>query len=347
MFQVGLGAGALARVRFAVSPLMEAHFLVRQTWSGAWTYPPTAWVRRTRSEADREAWPGRGEFVLLPALFQVCGAYVPDFLTPEPSAPQPDVRDELHGVATADGGRVAAEMAAALEGVAERGRTGTPQLAAVRDALERGEREFAQAAADELERFWRGRLAPYWARLSGAAEADIEHRGRVLARTGLGAGLASLHPGVRLSGAGTGGGAGDVLRVPHRYDGDAGTVDDLVLVPSAMLSGCALSVDVCGVRGAALMYPAREAGEEREEWEGKGASALGAVLGHTRYVLLLSLASPRTTTRLAAEHHLTPATVSYHLRRLHAAGLLSRARDGAEVHYRRTDEAERLLAEGH
>ncbi|MFG3252209.1 ArsR family transcriptional regulator [Streptomyces sp. NPDC048172] len=310
---------------------------MRQTWSGAWTYPPTAWVRRTRSEADREPWPGRGDFSLLPALLHVCGAYVPDFLTPEPPAPQPDVRDELHAVATTGTERVAAELAAVLEGAAERGRTGMPQLSAVRDALERGERAFAQAAADELERFWRGRLAPYWARLSGAAEADIEHRGRVLARQGLGAGLASLHPGVRLSGD------GDSLRVPHRYDGDVGTVDALVLIPSAMLSGCALSVDVCGVRGAALMYPARA---DRPPRAPGGAGALGAVLGHTRYALLLALARPRTTTQLAAAHHLTPATVSYHLRRLHAAGLLSRTREGAAVHYRRTEEAERLLAEG-
>ncbi|MFG2827909.1 helix-turn-helix domain-containing protein [Streptomyces sp. NPDC048434] len=61
-------------------------------------------------------------------------------------------------------------------------------------------------------------------------------------------------------------------------------------------------------------------------------------------MLLRSLDRPCTTTRLAAVHHLSPSTVSYHLTRLHRAGLLTRLGDGSNVRYQRTGEADRLLA---
>jgi DNA-binding transcriptional ArsR family regulator len=74
-----------------------------------------------------------------------------------------------------------------------------------------------------------------------------------------------------------------------------------------------------------------------------GDRPLADVLGGTRYALLLSLSRPLTTGDLAARHHLDPSTVSYHLTRLHRAGLLARTRHGHRVYYRRTQHAERLI----
>ncbi|MFJ8390403.1 ArsR/SmtB family transcription factor [Streptomyces sp. NPDC094438] len=63
------------------------------------------------------------------------------------------------------------------------------------------------------------------------------------------------------------------------------------------------------------------------------------MLGHTRLELLQGLGRPRTTTEFASLHHLTPATISYHLTRLHRAGLLTRRRDRHRVFYQRSIKA--------
>jgi DNA-binding transcriptional ArsR family regulator len=88
-----------------------------------------------------------------------------------------------------------------------------------------------------------------------------------------------------------------------------------------------------------LIYPARRhpdahtpARESVDPW--------ADVLGRSRVSLLADLATPRTTTELAERHGMSASTVSYHLSRLHRAGLVLRKRQGKHVLYRRT----RLLA---
>ncbi|MFF9687730.1 ArsR/SmtB family transcription factor [Streptomyces sp. NPDC014623] len=70
---------------------------------------------------------------------------------------------------------------------------------------------------------------------------------------------------------------------------------------------------------------------------------IAPVLGATRLAILNSLTEPCTTTALAARHHLTPGTVSFHLSRLLAADLVVRERNGRHVHYRHTARARALL----
>ncbi|MEV4134085.1 helix-turn-helix domain-containing protein [Dactylosporangium sp. NPDC049742] len=71
------------------------------------------------------------------------------------------------------------------------------------------------------------------------------------------------------------------------------------------------------------------------------------VLGHPdvalRAVLLTDLDVARSTAELATRHALAASTVSYHLRALHRAALVTRHRDGRHVLYRRTERAARLL----
>jgi DNA-binding transcriptional ArsR family regulator len=71
---------------------------------------------------------------------------------------------------------------------------------------------------------------------------------------------------------------------------------------------------------------------------------LGEVIGQARLMLLRDLGRPRTTSELAERHRMSASTVSYHLLRLHRVGLLGRSREGSRVYYRRTPEAEGMLA---
>ncbi|WP_290056392.1 ArsR/SmtB family transcription factor, partial [Amycolatopsis solani] len=62
-----------------------------------------------------------------------------------------------------------------------------------------------------------------------------------------------------------------------------------------------------------------------------------------RAALLADLDTARPTAELAARTGYSPGTVSYHLSALHRAGLVSKARDGRYVLYRRTAQAVVLL----
>jgi hypothetical protein len=92
-----------------------------------------------------------------------------------------------------------------------------------------------------------------------------------------------------------------------------------------------------------LTYPARG-------WAGllsradATATSLAALLGATRARLLEDLSEPASTTQLARRYGLTPGGVNQHLSVLANAGLLSRARFGHSVHYRRTPLGDALAA---
>jgi DNA-binding transcriptional ArsR family regulator len=66
------------------------------------------------------------------------------------------------------------------------------------------------------------------------------------------------------------------------------------------------------------------------------------VLGRTRAALLAALETPHSTTELAARTGMPAATVSRHLKALHAAGLATAHRVGRSVLYLRTPAAESL-----
>ncbi|MFJ9468575.1 ArsR/SmtB family transcription factor [Streptomyces caniferus] len=212
-------------------------------------------------------------------------------------------------------------------------------LLALQEAAVRGDDRFTQRFVEEIERFFRLCLQPHWPVIEGQAEQDILRRAGVLAKRGLAHGLASLHPSVSYR-DGTLCVANDT-RLNFAYD------REIALVPSTLATRCFLALDHRAGYRLCLVYPAlrpAEGGGVRPRTPQRAGEVLSDVLGHTRLMLLSSLDRPLTTTRLAAVHHLSPSTVSYHLTRLHRAGLLTRLRDGSSVRYQRTGEADRLLA---
>ena len=85
-----------------------------------------------------------------------------------------------------------------------------------------------------------------------------------------------------------------------------------------------------------LAYPSRGIGTLWSPAPPAGTSALASLLGAPRAQLLDMLAEPLPTIELARRLRVTPSAVSQHLRVLHTTGLLSRARDGRQVLYRRS-----------
>jgi DNA-binding transcriptional ArsR family regulator len=330
MIRIPLTATGLAGVRFVVSPLFEAVAalcLLRRQHLPASSLP---WAARARTVlTDRR-------LVLLAALISTRSHYIPDFITPQPRSFQSDPEEELHRVATTPRERVAGEIAAMVTGRARAGVVGGPLPSPLRAALDRGESAFARRLADELGVLWSDVLASHWARLRGALEEDVDRRARVMSRCGSGALWSTFGPRVDWNDG--------VLCIESRFDVEVRWGETVILVPSMIAPTLGEGVDPCSHRTTFLVYPARPGRSHASAGPGQGA--LADVLGHTRAALLASLTSPRSTTELSRMHHLTPATVSYHLTRLHRGGLVTRVRQGQIVLYQWTDSAKALVTEG-
>ncbi|MEU2871996.1 helix-turn-helix domain-containing protein [Streptomyces olivoreticuli] len=274
-----------------------------------------------------------GRLPLLSSLHHGYRGYLPDFITPQPTGHFDGVETELHQVATASTSCVAREMNTLLHG-APWGQVCNALPRNLRDTVELGEHSFAQRIAEELDLLWQRMLAPHWPTLISQSERDIGRRAELTARHGLTTTLGSLHRRVAFHDG--------VLALSGPFQTELEATAPLILVPSAVaVDGIAAGIDLSGARGPYLVYPAHRP----RQADRTAGPPLSEVLGHTRLELLQGLGRPRSTTELAGLHHLTPATVSYHLTRLHRAGFLTRFRDGHRVLYQRSPQASRLLHE--
>ncbi|MEU0005776.1 MarR family transcriptional regulator [Streptomyces sp. NPDC006314] len=157
---------------------------------------------------------------------------------------------------------------------------------------------------------------------------------------GLGAALSSLHPAVTYQ-------SGSLYLADSRAL-DVTTTRPLSLFPSSLAASWLLSVDPWDERGPFLIYPAHprrsKAGRTtRQPAVHPPDAPFAQVIGHSRLTLLDDLQLPRTTTELADRHFMSASTVSYHLTRLHRAGLLTRSRSAHRVYYRRTPQADLMF----
>ncbi len=321
MLTVRIGAERLVRSRFALSRLAELSCALEVL-----THPDRApfantWVAETRPRLDV------GAVALVHALVEHDSPYVPDFLVPLPPVYEPDLDAELATVAATPADTVREQLARTFP-------AGPP--AAVTAVLDRGgERADAEVAAAQLRHCWDVTLAGTWPALRRILDEDVRHRAAQAARTGFAGLLAGLHP--------TLGWDGTQLTKPATDDMTLEPEPGVVLTPSVFLPWPAVWA---GRPGDVLLgYPARGRGGV---WTGPSPVLAPPALGARRVALLADLGTPRSTAELATRHHLSPATVSYHLKRLFTDGLVTRRQDGHSVRYAATDGAGELLrAMGH
>ena len=95
---------------------------------------------------------------------------------------------------------------------------------------------------------------------------------------------------------------------------------------------------------ATLIYPARGIAALWETPATAVQGTLSALLGRARAGLLTALDKPASTTQLARSLGLATGAVGDHLTILHNAGLLTKARTGRSVLYRRTPLGDALVA---
>jgi DNA-binding transcriptional ArsR family regulator len=319
-----VGADDLLRSRFAISPLVELDHLLRKL-SGVSPYRlPAAWsarlapvYRRLRATTDLD--------VVLALYSRTRG---PGFTAPPPRSLAQSIEDDLAAVrATAlpDARREIAQCLNLRPAGDER------ILAILRsdDVVER--------AARALEAAWHQLAATDWPQLRALCERDVVHRAGQLSGSGWAAALDGLHPRVRWRSGGI-----EILRsAEHRTVPLGGR--GLLLVPSVFLWP-QVAAHVDEPWPATLIYPARGIAALWETPSTAPPGALGGLVGRARAGLLATLDQPASTTQLARSLGLATGAVGDHLAVLHNAGLLTKARSGRSVLYRRTPLGDALIA---
>jgi len=322
-----VGNEDLTMSRFALSPLFELINALRLL-AGA---PGQAdvpvlrpWLARAR---DRYLALGRAADVgvILALLPPGWGA---DFLAPVPASVHTTIGDLLDQVRSTPPGLVRRDVAEArrrqpLDPRIERILTGDGA---------------AGYAADVLAAAWRALLEPEWRTLRAVLERDVVYRAGQLSSKGWAAALDGLHADL----------AWRQGRIElSRWTGDEQALGGrgLLFIPSVFVwPRLALSFDppwppvlIYPARGVAALWerPARPAGP---------GQALHRLLGGSRAAILLALENPASTTHLAATLGQSVGGIGDHLAVLRQAGLITRARSGRSVLYRRTPVGDALAA---
>lgn len=324
MLRFAVGADDLLRTRFAISPLFELDNLLRKL-SGLSPYRlPRAWsarltpvYRRLRATTDLD--------VVLALYSRTRG---PAFAAPPPRSLAQSIQDDLATVRATALPDARREITQCLN---LRPATGERIL-----AILRGE-DVVERAARALETAWHELLAPDWPQLRAICERDVVHRAGQLSNSGWAAALHGLHPRVRWRD-----GAIEMMRTAeHRTIPLGGR--GLLLVPSVFLWP-QVAAHADQPWPATLIYPARGIAALWETPATATPGALAALVGRTRAGLLTALDQPASTTQLARSLGLATGAVGDHLTILHHAGLVTKARTGRSVLYRRTPLGDALAA---
>jgi len=316
MIEYELDAEDLADTRFAISPIQE---LVCALWAlrDPGRYP----LHRPWREAALSALDPDDLRLLLSLVGKDRG--LPDFLTPRPATYAPSFPEQLSAVRGTPAHLVERDIVAT--------HAPGPVPAVLRTAT-------LPELADLLQRYWERAMAADWPRMRVVMEADTTYRARRLALGGARLLFADIHPNVSW--------ADGVLRITkmigrHRVSA-AGR--GLLLLPS--IFAYKAIPPMSPHEPPWLTYPARGLASLWSPASPPGPEVLSALLGPAKARLLGLLAEPRPTIDLAARLQVTPGAVSQHLKLLHAAGLLTRTRDGRHVLYHRSELGTRLVEGG-
>jgi DNA-binding transcriptional ArsR family regulator len=333
MVRFELGVEDLAWTRFGFSPLAETIRSLLAVSDPSYHALHLPWVRSVRpavQDVDTGLLfaligPARGRERFLSGPSRA----IADFLTPIPARLVPRFEEELDALRDTPPAIVRRDLIAShapdpVPGVlAAVTRRGNRAVAALRDRI-----------ADELERYYARVMAPAWPDMRLVLEADTTYRARQLATGGARLLFADMHPNLRWR------------------DGTL-EIEEMISEHSVRAAGRGLLLmpSIFAVKPApplvpeeppSLVYPSRGIATLWAPPSPLPRSSLASLLGAPRARLLDMLGEPLPTIELARRLRVTPSAVSQHLQVLHDTGLVTRARDGRQVLYRRTSLGDQL-----
>lgn len=323
MITLRFGPGALAHVRFAISPLTEARRSLRVLDDPARGALHLRWAieaRRLTAGLDLS---------LLRAL-EPADVYTPDFVSPPPTSPLDEFEDQLAVVAATPPEQALAEV--------QRSYRRKPTLPAVLEPFVEDPAAGLAAVVELLRAYWDRALAPHWPRVRALLEGDVLHRAREMADGGAERLFADVDPTVSW--------ADGILSIDKRAQQDVDLEDrGLLFVPSVFTWPDVVLITDPHWQPT-IVYPARGVGTLWETGRPAAPDALGALLGKVRAAVLMALDRPRSTTDLAGALGVSAGGVSQHLGVLRAAGLVHGHRVGRVVLYLRSPAGDGLVGAG-
>src|SRR5215204_3996434 len=295
------------------------------------------WFNRgaERTFGPRRVLPGTDVSALVAAMC-VAGR-CPDFMTPPPDAAAANFEEELERLRTTPPEVVHEEVETFVRVEKEQFGSLAPEKARLLEIYLSNPVGSLERLVDELRRYHDLALAPYWPRIHEHLEGETMKRGQALAIGGVEALLSGLHPKASY-GRGT-------LELDKAYEA---TIEPagrgITLVPCVFAWPRVEVLVQPGYRPTLAYGPRGVANLWSSSSTASNGTALEAALGAGRASILKGLLPvPRTTTELAHQLRLSPATVSAHLLRLKAAELVEPHRSGKRVYYRLSCAGESLL----
>ena len=327
--RIHVGNEDLTTSRFALSPLFELTSALRLLAAAPHQQDVPVlrpWLVRARDRYQalaREADLGVIGALNLPGW----GA---DFLAPVPASVDTTIGDLLGQVRSTPADQAQREVAEALR----RQPRVDPRVGRILTSD-----RAAGYAADVLAAAWQALLEPEWRTLRAILERDVVYRAGQLASKGWAAALTGLHEALSWRQ-----GRIELSRWPTTDEDAELDGRGLLFIPSVFVwPALALSLDPPWP--PALIYPARGVSAL---WEQPGrtgpGTALHRLLGTSRAAILLALEDPASTTQLVAALGQSLGAIGDHLAVLREAGLITRARSGRSVLYRRTPVGDALTA---
>jgi DNA-binding transcriptional ArsR family regulator len=299
----------LASVRFGISPLCEMGLSLRAIKDPARFPLQLPWLRRIEA-----AWVQLDVDVLSALIDE--RLWTPDLLNPRPVSPLTRIDQELDAFRATDP-REFIRQVEALHGELPQALKGDPA-----HALHR--------TAQALEGYWDSCFRPHWNRMRALLEADIAHRGRQIARSGLSAMLNTISPTVSFARAAVSIRLRNPVNISQPVDGQG-----ITLVPTIFTDRASAPTDA--TEPPMILYEARGQGAM---WEPETlATDAGAIriLGLTRAALLTALSEPASSTELGMRMGVTTSAVNQHLRALQVGRLVNSTRHGRSMLYFRSE----------
>jgi DNA-binding transcriptional ArsR family regulator len=313
----------LVKLRFAYRPLLEIPLSYRVLINPDFQSPYHRWVDEAYRTLDEVDLP------YLHALVPDHG-YIPDFLTPTPTATLVDIEADFEKLLATPDELVRIGILRLIE---EKGDSEMRRFFLVHP------REALECLVEDLRIYWQHVLAHYWSRMASTLESDVLYRARSLALDGPGSIFDDLHASVTYR--------SDQIQLQPICEHVHDDVDlklngeGIQLVP-VIFRGCGRMYQITpewqpmlayGVRGSGLWYQKPPPLKQ----------SLELALGESRARVLRTLTTPASTGEIAHKAQITAATASQHLSRLTRAGLVEPRRSGKRVYYYLTPRGEKLL----
>lgn len=308
-------------MRIYVSPLWTVLSSVFEVLLGWRRGAPDDWIRFVKSRIEG--------IDLSPMLaFDRSDRTVPNFLMPVPPTHAPTLSEELEALRQTSPKRIRQDLRA------EFGLHIPSEF-----QLYQVDRKVAfDTFSSAVERYWDAVFEPVWPRMRAVLEREVILCGRVLATEGGIAALSRIHPAFKLR-------DGAVCYESGRQEHTVTQVGDreIALFPVVAGSDARLtSLDRPDV--VVLAYAAQGSSAIwHNATETPTESALVRLLGETKAQISNVLVEPISTTMLAKQLGLAPATISHHLSALTDQGVVEASRVGKVVYYELNERGRLML----